>query len=160
TRYETELANDYGNLASRTLAMIKRYRGGQVPLADPDPDVAADFDGLVGRVAERLDHAELTAALDEIWQRVRRLNRYVEERAPWKLAKDAPAAGELDRTLYSLAEGLRVIAVLLYAYMPASSERLLTALLGQPQRGITGAKFGMGPGGATVGELEPLFPKL
>jgi methionyl-tRNA synthetase len=160
TRYETELANDYGNLASRTLAMIKRYRGGKVPSADPDPDVAADFDGLVGRVAELLDRAELTAALDEIWQRVRRLNRYVEERAPWQLAKDDAAAGELDRTLYSLAEGLRVLAVLLYAYMPASSDRLLTALLGHPQRGIIGAKFGLGPGGATVGELEPLFPKL
>jgi methionyl-tRNA synthetase len=159
TRYEAELANDYGNLASRTLAMITRYRDGVVPAADPDADLAADFEGLADTVVQRLDRAELSAALEEIWQRVRRLNRYVEERAPWQLAKDEAAATELDRTLYSLAEGLRVVAVLLHAYMPASSERLLEAL-GNPRRGITGAKFGMTGGGARVGELEPLFPKL
>ncbi len=90
-RYETELANDYGNLASRTLAMIERYRDGLVPDAEPDPELAggADgLDGLEGRVAELLDRAELTQALEEIWVRVRRLNRYVEETRPWDLAKD------------------------------------------------------------------------
>src|SRR5215203_5581225 len=81
-RYESELANDYGNLASRTLAMISRYRDGVVPDVDVDPQLAPDFDGLVGEVCELLDRAEITQALDRIWQRVRRLNRYVEERAP------------------------------------------------------------------------------
>src|SRR5919112_2528949 len=84
-RYESELANEYGNLASRTLAMIARYRGGVTP------DVAVE------------------QALELIWQRVRRLNRYVEERAPWQLAKDQARAGELDTTLRTLAEGLRVV---------------------------------------------------
>jgi methionyl-tRNA synthetase len=158
TRYETELANDFGNLASRTLAMLDRYRDGVVPEADPDPALASDFDGLAARVTELLDRAELTAALEEIWERVRRLNRYVEERAPWQLAKDAGAAGELDQTLYSLAEGLRVVTLLLHAYMPEAAGKLLAAL-GETQLDLAGAEFGVRPGGAATTALEPLFPK-
>src|SRR3954452_25125170 len=79
SRYETELANELGNLASRTLAMVVRYRDGRAPDLQIDPALAADFDGLADRVAELVDRVELTQALDVIWQRVRRLNRYVEE---------------------------------------------------------------------------------
>ena len=95
-RYETELANEYGNLASRSLSMIDRYRGGVVPDVDVDPALAADFDGLREEVESLLDKAELTQALERIWQRVRRLNRYVEERAPWQLAKDPSLSLELE----------------------------------------------------------------
>ena len=92
-RYEAELANDYGNLASRTLAMIRRYRDGVVPDVETDPSLAGEFDGLADDVVDLMDAAEVTAALEVIWQRVRRCNRYVEERAPWQLAKDPAAAG-------------------------------------------------------------------
>ena len=69
--------------------MITRYREGIVPDVGVDPELATDFDGLVeGEVSGLLDRAEITQALERIWQRVRRLNRYVEERAPWQLAKD------------------------------------------------------------------------
>jgi methionyl-tRNA synthetase len=158
TRYETELANDFGNLASRTLAMLDRYRDGTVPQADPDPALASDFAGLAVRVTELLDRAELTAALEEIWERVRRLNRYVEERAPWQLAKDPGAAGELDQTLYSLAEGLRVLTLLLHPYLPESTGKLLAAL-GQSELELAAAELGARPGGAATTALEPLFPK-
>ena len=87
-RYESELANELGNLASRTIAMIERYRDGAVAPGEVDAALREDFVGLAERVSEHLDRAELTLALDEIWQRVRRLNRYVEEQAPWQLAKD------------------------------------------------------------------------
>ena len=87
-RYETELANELGNLASRTTNMLGRYSDSAVPTVDPDPELAADFDGLVAEVSALLDEAEITQALERIWQRVRRLNRYVEETAPWQLAKD------------------------------------------------------------------------
>jgi methionyl-tRNA synthetase len=157
-RYESELANDYGNLASRTLAMIGRYRGGVVPDVDVDPQLAPDFDGLVGEVCELLDRAEITQALDRIWQRVRRLNRYVEERAPWQLAKDDARASELDTTLRSLAEGIRTVTVLLHPYMPESAAKLLQAL-GEEELALDTAGFGARPGGGTVGELAPLFPK-
>jgi methionyl-tRNA synthetase len=158
TRYETELANDFGNLASRTLAMIERYRGGIIPEGESDPALAGDLDGLRDTVVELMDRAELTAALDEIWQRVRRLNRYVEERAPWQLAKEEASAARLDQTLYSLAEGLRVLALLLHPYMPDSTGKLLGAL-GQAERELAGAEFGARGGGAAVSALEPLFPK-
>ncbi|HVE69037.1 MAG TPA: methionine--tRNA ligase [Solirubrobacteraceae bacterium] len=158
SRYETELANELGNLASRTLAMVNRYRDGTVPGVEPDPELAGDFDGLAERVAERLDEVQVTAALEEIWQRVRRLNRYVEERAPWQLAKDEAKAGELDVTLRSLAEGLRVIAVLLAPYLPATVAKLLDAL-GTPELGLDTARYGAGPGGQRVQPLDALFPK-
>ncbi len=87
-RYEAELANEYGNLASRTIAMVHRYRDGVVPSVGTDPALAEEFDGLPAEVAALLDVAEATQALELIWQRVRRLNRYVEERAPWQLARD------------------------------------------------------------------------
>jgi methionyl-tRNA synthetase len=109
-------------------------------------------------VAELLDGAQLTPALDEIWQRVRRLNRYVEERAPWQLAKDESKAAELDTALRSLAEGLRVVAVLLHAYLPTSTEKTLEAL-GQPEVALDAAVYGSAPGGTRVEALEPLFPK-
>jgi methionyl-tRNA synthetase len=156
-RYETELANELGNLASRTLAMVGRYRDGTVADADVDPALAADFDGLAERVAERLDRVELTGALDDIWQRVRRLNRYVEEQAPWQLAKDPERAADLDRVLRTLVEGLRVVTVLLAPWIPGAADKLLGAL-GAPDLSLSAARFGAGTVGA-VGALEPLFPK-
>jgi methionyl-tRNA synthetase len=157
-RYEAELANDYGNLASRTIAMIRRYRDGVVPDVATDPALAAEFDGLCERVSDLLAHAEVTNALEEIWQRVRRCNRYVEERAPWQLAKDPEFAGALDQTLASLAEAVRVISVLLAAYIPESTSTLLDALEA-PDLSIAGAAFAATGGGRTVAALEPLFPK-
>jgi methionyl-tRNA synthetase len=160
-RYETELANDYGNLASRTLAMVSRYRAGVLPAVELDGELAGDFDGLAEGVCELLDRAEITQALETIWQRVRRLNRYVEERAPWTLAKDERRAGDLDGVLASLAEGLRVVSVLLYPYLPVSASKLLDAL-GAGDRTLAAARYGAEvAGGATrrVSPLEPLFPK-
>ncbi|HTZ85499.1 MAG TPA: methionine--tRNA ligase [Solirubrobacteraceae bacterium] len=156
-RYETELANELGNLASRTIAMIGRYRDGVLPPGEVDPALAEDFDGLVERVGEQLDRAELTLALDEIWQRVRRLNRYVEEQAPWQLAKDEARAGQLDLVLRTLAEGLRSVTVLLHPYLPGSAERLLDAL-GAPDLSLLGASYGAGSI-ERVSAIEPLFPK-
>jgi methionyl-tRNA synthetase len=144
TRYEAELANEYGNLASRTIAMILRYRDGLVPAVDPDPELATDFDLLAEEVAGMMDRAEPTQALEVIWQRVRRLNRYVEERAPWQLARDPAAADRLDAVLATLALGLRLVTEELSPYMPASTATLLQALGGP---------------GAGVSALEPLFPK-
>jgi methionyl-tRNA synthetase len=109
------------------------------------------------------DHARLTTvtptqALEQIWVRVRRLNRYVEETAPWKLAKDETKADELHRALRSLAEGLRVVTVLLVPYIPESTEKLL-ASLGTPDTALEGARYGAHPGGQPVEKIAPLFPK-
>jgi len=156
-RYETELANDFGNLASRTLAMVARYRDGLVPDADPDPLLTADFDGLVSRVSALLDEAQISQALEEIWVLVRRLNRYVEESQPWVLAKEEGDSERLDQVLYSLIEGLRVLTLLLHPYLPNSTATLAEAM---SQPGLELAQFGSRPGGQTVEKIEPLFPKL
>jgi methionyl-tRNA synthetase len=155
TRYNAELANEYGNLASRTLAMIGRYRDGVVPDASPDIDLT----GVETRVSEKLDAVDLSGALEEIWTAVRTLNRYVQDQEPWKLAKDPAAAERLDTVLYSLAEGLRFVSVLVYPYMPDAASKLLAAL-GQKELSYKVASFGTGSGGATVGDLEPLFPRI
>jgi methionyl-tRNA synthetase len=162
SRYTTELANEYGNLASRTLAMIDRYRDGRVPEARPAAVLERDFDGLAETVCERLDRVELTLALDEIWQRIRRMNRYVEEEAPWNLAKDESEGGRLDEVLFSLAEGLRVVTILLHPYIPATATRLLEALRWPDAElpSIGDAEFGERPGGYEVEKLPPLFPKV
>ncbi|ADB53665.1 methionine--tRNA ligase [Conexibacter woesei] len=158
SRYESELANEYGNLASRTLAMVARYRDGVVPAVATDAALAADFAGVCDDVAALLDKAEPSQALEAIWQRVRRLNRYVEERAPWKLARDPAAAGQLDETLATLAEGLRVVTVLLHPYIPESADKALAAL-NRPELDFDGARFASEGWGGTVEKIEPLFPK-
>jgi methionyl-tRNA synthetase len=156
-RYESELANEYGNLANRTLSMIARYRGGAVVAGALDPALDGDFAGLSEQVGELIGRAELTPALEQIWQRVRRLNRYVEESAPWQIAKDDARAAELDRVLGTLAEGLRVVSVLLAPYLPTSTGKLLEAL-GAPDLSLGGARFGAGAI-ERVSPLDPLFPK-
>ncbi len=156
-RYDSELANDYGNLASRSIAMILRYRDGVVEAGEPDELLQQDFADLATQVAALLDRVELTNALDEIWQRVRRLNRYVEEQAPWQLAKDPERAADLDRVLRTLAEGLRVVSVLLHPYLPDATEKLLAALHA-PDLSFAAAGFGTGQVGR-VRKLEALFPK-
>jgi methionyl-tRNA synthetase len=156
-RYETELANELGNLANRTISMLLRYREGAVAPVEVDPALGADFAGLAETVAAHVDRAELTVALEEIWQRVRRLNRYVEERAPFRLAKDESAAEELTSVLANLAEGLRAVTVLLWPYLPDSAERLLTAL-GAPDTSLAGAALGSGRI-ERVSQIGALFPK-
>jgi methionyl-tRNA synthetase len=156
-RYETELANDYGNLANRTLSMIGRYRDGVVPEAEAEGELALAFERAPDRVRELLDRSELTQALEEIWKLVRRLNQYVEETRPWDLSKDESQSDRLDSVLYGLAEGVRVTTLLLHPYMPDATGRLLDAL-GEPGREL--AEFGARSGGQKLGELAPLFPKL
>jgi methionyl-tRNA synthetase len=141
-RYDTELANDYGNLASRTIAMIARFADGIVPASAIDPELAAEFESLVPDVAERFDRFEVTQALELIWQRVRRLNRYVEEQKPWELARDAAAAARLEMVLASLHQGLRAVTVELEPYMPDATAMVLEALDAKP-----------------LEPIPPLFPK-
>jgi methionyl-tRNA synthetase len=157
-RYESELANDYGNLASRSLAMIARYRDGQVPSAETDREIVAEFEGLTERVAAHFDRADPTTALELIWQRVKRLNRFVEETQPWQLAKDPALAGDLDRVLATLYEGVRAVSVLLYPYIPLSVEKLLAAL-GAPSIDYADAVFAAATPARSIEPITPLFPK-
>ncbi|MDQ3936498.1 MAG: methionine--tRNA ligase [Actinomycetota bacterium] len=159
TRYTSELANEYGNLASRTVGMLGRFRDRRVPEAEAPAELADDFAGLADRVKGHLDRVELSQALGAIWELVRRVNQYVQETEPWTLAKDDAASDRLDSVLYGIAEGLRVASVLVHPFMPDSAERVLQAL-GQPGLSLESARIGAVPGGAEVGELAPLFPRI
>jgi methionyl-tRNA synthetase len=158
-RYESELANELGNLASRTSGMVHRYRDGVPPVASLDEALAGEFVPLPDEVSRLIDDAELTRALEAIWERVRRLNRYVEERAPWELAKDETQAHELDQVLATLVSGLGSLALLLHPYLPASMDVLLDAL-GCEERTVEAAAWGRAVSlGRPIGRIESLFPK-
>jgi len=161
-RYERELANDLGNLLSRVTAMIARYLDGDLPHRPSDGSaVRALVDGLGDDVAGRLDQYDLTGALERIWEVVRGLNKHVEERAPWRLAEDASRRVELEETLYDLADGLRVVAVALAAYLPETSARILDALGADPEEiGWDGVDYGLTPTRTGIAAASPLFPRI
>ena len=159
TRYTSELANEYGNLASRTLAMIGRYRDGVVPerrrRARGGGAVRRRRRSRVRALRPRRGHGRAGGHL----ALVRALNRYVQDEEPWQLAKDESKRDRLDQVLYTLAEGMRVVSVLLHPYMPDATMRLLTAL-GQDDMSLERARFGAVDGGARIGDLPPLFPRI
>jgi methionyl-tRNA synthetase len=157
-RYTSELANEYGNLASRTIAMVSRYRNGAVPDVAPPPEIESELAGLAGTVKARLDVVDISGALDELWGRVRRLNQWVQKEEPWQLAKDDARSERLDQVLRGLVEGLRVVSLLLHPFMPAATGRLLDAL-GEERRSLDAASFGDAPP-AQVTQLDPLFPRV
>ena len=158
-RYERELANDLGNLVSRTTAMISRYRGGSLEQTAEAPPW--DADALRETLISTLDRFEITTALEEIWVLVRRLNQYVEQSAPWQLAKDDARAAELTAVLYNLADGVTAVAVALSAYLPESAARILAAL-GQPAEDLSLDRITRGTAVAARGiePAPPLFPRI
>jgi methionyl-tRNA synthetase len=158
-RYDRELANDLGNLLSRTTAMIARYRGGTLAKA-PGPG-AIDADALCVALVERLDRFDITGALDEIWQAVRRLNQHVELNAPWELAKDDAKAAELDAVLYDLADGLTAVTIAVSPYLPETAPRILKAL-GQPGDVLSLDRVRAETAEAAEGieAAPPLFPRV
>ena len=155
-RYEGELANDLGNLVSRATAMIVRYREGRVP------EGRNALEPVHESVAARLDAVDLSGALEEIWTLVRSANRFVEEQQPWVLARshEPEQVQALDAALYTLADTVRSLAVMLYPYIPASAEKILAAV-GDPG-GIKWERAALGTlaAGSEVHQPEPLFPRV
>ena len=159
-RYERELGNDLGNLLSRTTAMLARYRDGKLPVVQGSAELATALDALAPNVAARLDAYDLTGGLDEIWEVVRALNRHVERNAPWELAKDESKAGELDRVLFELADGLRVLAIVLAPYLPETAPQILTALGQDVSLELESARSGETCPAEGIAPAEPLFPRV
>jgi len=160
-RYERELANDLGNLVSRTTAMIARFLGGAVPArVDRSSSVCGLVDGLGPDVAARLDAYDLTGGLERIWDAIRGLNREVETRAPWRLAEDESRRGDLEQTLYDLADGLRVVSIALAAYLPETSGRILGALSCEPENAWDRVAYGLTPALTGITPAAPLFPRI
>ncbi len=162
-RYNSELANELGNLLSRTLAMIRKYNGGALPPPAEGGELALAAATMGADVAAAMKTVNLTAALESIWSFVRALNRYVEENAPWQLAKDEARRPALEAVLYNLAEGLRISAIHLYPFIPSTAARIIGQLGYQPgDAGLASgeAAWGSDATGQQIEPGEPLFPGL
>jgi methionyl-tRNA synthetase len=157
-RYETELANDLGNLVSRTTAMIARYREGR--LARSPGRGAFDAAALREAVVEHFDRYDITGALDSIWQAVHALNQHVETTAPWNLAKDEARATELDTVLYDLADGIVAVAVALAPYLPETAPRILEALRQPDDLSLDRVAAGAAEAVEGIEPAAPLFPRV
>jgi methionyl-tRNA synthetase len=158
-RYERELANDLGNLVSRTTAMIARYRDGRLAAA-ADAEPTGGLATLGAEAAALLDVFDVTGALERIWKEVRALNALVEERKPWELAKDDTRAADLDRTLYELADGLRAVAVALSPYLPETAPKILAALRQPEELAWDAAAPSRSVAAEGIAAAEPLFPRV
>jgi methionyl-tRNA synthetase len=157
-RYAAELANGLGNLVNRSLSMLKRYRNGVVP--KPSNELAADAARAVTEATQHLREFQLQSALESLWRLVTRANQYVDQTAPFKLAKDPAQAARLDAVLYNLAETCRVLAVLLWPFIPGTSEKIYAqlGLAGSPDR-LSEAAWGKLTAGHAIGDPAPLFPR-
>ena len=170
-RYQAELANGFGNLASRTTAMIERYFEGLVPVPGEYTDGDLEIQRVVAEAAKNADAAierfRIDEAIDAIWTIVDELNGYITDNEPWALAKDDAQRGRLGTVLYTAAEGLRALAVLLSPVMPVSTGKLWVALgaadafgrlQDQPIR--EAGVWGVLTPGTSVNGLAPLFPRV
>jgi methionyl-tRNA synthetase len=157
-RYQAELANGLGNLVNRSLSMLKRYRQGIVPKRSDE--LASDAAKAFAATEKNLREFQLQSALESIWTIVTRANQYVDQTAPFKLAKDPARATRLDEVLYNLAETCRVLAVLLWPFLPTTSERIYLQLgLKDVLDKFSEAAWGKLNAGHAIGEPAPLFPR-
>jgi methionyl-tRNA synthetase len=159
-RYDRELANELGNLVSRTTAMIARYRDGRIPEARGESALAPQLDAVRREVPARLDLFDVSGAVDVIWQLVRALNRHVEQTRPWDLAKDDNRSADLDQVLYELADGLRVATIALAAYLPKTAPQILEALRQPADLSWTNVEAGRTAPADGVEPAAPLFPRV
>ena len=163
-RYNSDLANGLGNLASRTLTMIRQYRGGAIPAGSDDKirQIACE---TIRAAAEAFYNFEFSKGLEAIWSLISAVDKFIVEQAPWKFAKqqDAGSQTALDRTLYTAAEALRVATILLAPVLPESCARIWTQLgMTEPLESVRLDALAWGQLYACqkIGEVQGVFPRI
>ena len=166
-RYTSELANDFGNLASRLIAMIEKYCEGEIPAVAHDEDLSAALIATVATADSAISALDFQGGINSIMEFCKRVNGYVTEQAPWVLAKDPANKIALDQVLYNTAESIRALAVLLHPIMPATTQILWQSIGANETIGDISkqkvsdiAKWGQLPAGSKVTKGAVLFPRL
>ncbi len=157
-RYSAELANGLGNLVNRSLSMLKRYRNGIVPKASGE--LADETGKTIAATRQLLETNRLQGALQTIWSLVTRANQYVDHTAPFKLAKDPSHSARLDEVLYNLVETCRILAILLWPFLPGTAAKIYEqlGLSGRPDN-FSQARWGGLSSGHSIAAPAPLFPR-
>jgi methionyl-tRNA synthetase len=165
TRYNADLANDLGNVVSRTTTMVHRYSSGTIPEArrpgsdDLDALLENQLNATVAAVRQDFEAFQISLALQRIWELIRSVNQYIVKREPWALAKDPERRPQLEATLYHASDALRITAALIDPVMPGTAERI-RRMLGIPQEPWTNLSAGTLQPGTRFGPTEPLFPRI
>lgn len=165
-RINSDLANDLGNLLHRTTSMIEKYHGGIVHKVQSTDPLDVKMAGLAAETLTKyrtaMDKLSLNEAIRELWSYIGVANKYIDESAPWVLAKDPAKAERLQAVMYNLADSLRNIAIMLSPFMPGTSPRIFTQLgLTTPEQfSLEEVAWGNFPDGTKVAKGEPLYPRI
>jgi methionyl-tRNA synthetase len=164
SRINSDLANDLGNLVSRTAAMIGQYFGGVLPergkAEGVDGELVSAAEGAFRKVKGAMEKLNAPEALSEIFAVVSRANKYIDETAPWILAKDENKRERLGSVLYNLAETVRICAILLKPFLTGAAGRILTSFGCSAEAGFDELEFGGLKAGTKIEKLPPIFPRI